>query len=82
LFYCFGSNGTLLFPCRYDFFGTWSETVGVNAPLYDQDWGGEGAKDFSVDGCVRKWIAGGGSASAINIGLVRLRCTIAMASLF
>lgn len=54
----------------YDFFGAWSPTTGVNAPLYDQDWGGEGAKDFSVDGCVRNWMKGGGSPSKINIGLV------------
>ncbi|KAL3796819.1 hypothetical protein ACHAWO_007047, partial [Cyclotella atomus] len=53
----------------YDFFGAWSPTTGVNAPLYDQDWGGEGAKDFSVDGCVRNWMKGGGSPSKINIGL-------------
>ncbi|KAL3796132.1 hypothetical protein HJC23_000635 [Cyclotella cryptica] len=53
----------------YDFFGAWSPTTGVNAPLYDQDWGGKDSKDLSVDGCVRNWINGGGSPSAINIGL-------------
>ena len=40
------------------------------APLYDQDWGGDETKDFSVDGCVKNWIKGGGLPSAINIGLV------------
>ena len=40
------------------------------APLYDQNWGGEGVIGFSVDGCVKNWIAGGGAPSAINIGLV------------
>jgi len=54
----------------YDFFGAWSSTTGANAPLYDQDWGGkEESKDFSVDGCVRNWMKGGGSPSKINIGL-------------
>jgi len=53
----------------YDLFGSWSPVTGANAPLYDQEWGDEDVKDFSVDGCVRNWIKGGGSPSAINIGL-------------
>lgn len=61
----------------YDFFGSWSPTTGVNAPLYDQGWGGEDVKGFSVDGCVHNWINGGGSPSAINIGLVGSRRIIA-----
>ena len=54
---------------RSDFFGAWSLRTGANAPLYDQTWGGDDVKDFSVDGCVRSWIEGGGSPSTINIGL-------------
>ena len=51
------------------------------APLYDQDWGGEVAKDLSVDGCVRNWVKGGGSPSAINIGLVsELRISLSLLS--
>ena len=53
----------------YDFFGAWSPTTGTNAPLYDQDWGPDDVKHFSVDGCVNAWISGGGSPSKINIGL-------------
>ena len=53
----------------YDFFGTWSPTVGVNAPLHDQNWGGEDVKGFSIDGCVKNWIKGGGKPEQINIGL-------------
>ena len=57
------------FVVSKDFFGAWSPTTGANAPLYDQAWGDDDVKDFSVDGCVRNWIKGGGSPSAINIGL-------------
>lgn len=53
----------------YDFFGAWSPTTGTNAPLFSQEWGDEDVAKFSVDGCVRSWIEGGGSPSAINIGL-------------
>eukprot|EP00970_Alexandrium_tamarense_P000666 scaffold69_cov198-Alexandrium_tamarense.AAC.106 len=50
----------------YDFHGAFSSTTGTNAPLYYQGWGEEG---FSVDDCVRNWLAGGGSRDKINIGL-------------
>ena len=53
----------------YDFFGSWSPTTGSNAPVYDQDWGDEDVKHFSVDGCVRAFLNEGVSRSAINIGL-------------
>jgi hypothetical protein len=49
--------------------------------LYDQDWGGDETKDFSVDGCVKNWIEGGGSPSAINIGLVSHNITTLIALL-
>lgn len=52
-----------------DFFGGWSPTTGANAPLFDQEWGNDDVKGFSVDGCVRNWIKGGVSPSVINIGL-------------
>lgn len=52
-----------------DFFGDWSPTTGTNAPLYDQEWGDKNVTGFSVDGCVRNWMKGGASPSAINIGL-------------
>ena len=60
---------TSLFLFWLDFFGSWSPTTGANAPLYDQDWGGEDVARYSVDGCVKNWVEGGGSPSAINIGL-------------
>ena len=53
----------------YDFFGAWSPTTGINAPLYDQSWGGEDTVGFSIDGCTKNWVAGGGDPSKINIGL-------------
>lgn len=53
----------------YDFFGAWSPTTGTNAPLHDQSWGGEDTKGFSIDGCTKNWVAGGGDPSKINIGL-------------
>jgi chitinase len=53
----------------YDFFGSWSPTTGSNAPVYDQDWGDDDVKHFSVDGCVRAFLNEGVSQSAINIGL-------------
>eukprot|EP00986_Skeletonema_menzelii_P015506 scaffold11920_cov91-Skeletonema_menzelii.AAC.4 len=49
-----------------DFFGAWSPTTGVNAPLYYQGWGDE---DFNVAACVENWIAGGGKRHKVNIGL-------------
>jgi chitinase len=52
-----------------DFFGSWYPVTGANAPLYDQEWGDEDVKGFSVDGCVRNWMKGGASPSRINIGL-------------
>ncbi|KAL7528087.1 hypothetical protein ACHAXR_004185, partial [Thalassiosira sp. AJA248-18] len=51
----------------YDFFGAWSPTTGVNAPLFDQNWGD--TVRYSVDGCVKNWVEAGGSPSNINIGL-------------
>ncbi len=53
----------------YDFFGAWSPTTGTNAPLHDQSWGGEDTVGFSIDGCTKNWVAGGGDPSKINIGL-------------
>ncbi|KAL7550345.1 hypothetical protein ACHAWF_013592 [Thalassiosira exigua] len=53
----------------YDFFGSWSPTAGANAPLYDQEWGDDDVRGFSVDGCVRNWIEGGAPPEAINLGL-------------
>mmetsp|Transcript_23079 Transcript_23079/g.46713 ORF Transcript_23079/g.46713 Transcript_23079/m.46713 type:complete len:1317 (+) Transcript_23079:171-4121(+) len=50
----------------YDFHGSWSETTGANAPLYNQGWGPE---HFSVHECVNNWLAGGGPRDKINIGL-------------
>ena len=50
----------------YDFHGAFSETTGINAPLYYQGWGEE---DFSVHDCVNNWLAGGGTRDKINIGL-------------
>lgn len=52
-----------------DFFGAWSPTVGVNAPLYDQSWGGDDVAGYSIHGCVENWLAGGGLNENINIGL-------------
>lgn len=49
-----------------DFFGAWSTTTGVNAPLYYQGWGDE---QFNVAACVENWMAGGGTRDKINIGL-------------
>jgi GH18 family chitinase len=53
-------------PFLSDFFGAWSPTTGINAPLYYQGWGDE---DFNVNACVANWIAGGGTRDKINIGL-------------
>lgn len=50
----------------YDFHGSFSETTGTNAPLYDQGWGEE---DFDVHNCVKNWIKGGATRDKINIGL-------------
>lgn len=50
----------------YDFHGAFSETTGINSPLYDQGWGEE---DFNVHDCVSNWVAGGASRSKINTGL-------------
>lgn len=54
----------------YDFFGAWSPTTGINAPLYDQDW--DNFEYMSVDGCVKQWVKGGADPSRINTGLVSL----------
>ena len=52
----------------FDFRGTWSEAVGVNSPLYDDDRG-PGGVGRSVDGCVERWLRDGADKSKINIGL-------------
>jgi len=53
----------------YDYFGAWSPTTGANAPLYSQNWGPPEVARYSIDGCVKNWVEGGGSPNAINIGL-------------
>ena len=58
-----------MFRMTYDLFGAWSPTTGINAPLHDQSWGGEDTIGFSIDGCTKNWIAGGGPPNKINIGL-------------
>lgn len=49
----------------YDFHGTWEDQVGANAPLFDEDT----RKEYSVDGCVNRWIKDGADFERINIGL-------------
>ena len=46
----------------YDFHGTWEDQVGVNAPLYAQD----PRKEYSVDGCVSRWIKEGADFSGFD----------------
>ena len=46
-----------------DFHGAFSETTGINAPLYDQGWGED---DFDVHSCVKNWLKGGGSRDKIS----------------
>ena len=52
----------------YDFFGGWSQVTGANAPLYYQGFPA-GYEEWSVDGCVNNWRAGGAVDSQLNIGL-------------
>lgn len=53
----------------YDFHGTWDELVGVNAPLHDQPEDQFYSPEYSVSGCVDRWIRDGADPSKINIGL-------------
>jgi hypothetical protein len=54
----------------FDFHGTWSEVVGVNAPLYDQPADSSDSQaGRSVNGCVERWLREGADKSKINIGL-------------
>lgn len=65
-----GVNGELLLLCGNVYFALDLPTAfSVQAPLFDQDWGGEEAEGLSVDGCMRNWVKGGAVPSAINIGL-------------
>jgi len=52
----------------YDFFGAWSDVTGANAPLYYQGFP-DGFEEWSVDGCVENWKAGGATKDQLNIGL-------------
>ena len=49
----------------YDFHGTWEDQSGVNAPLFDE----KSRNEYSVDGCVQRWIKEGADSDKINIGL-------------
>ena len=51
----------------YDFHGAWDATTGVNSPLYDQS--NDPEKGWSVDGCVKNWVARGAPQERLNIGL-------------
>jgi len=53
----------------YDFHGTWDDLVGVNAPLYDQPDDGFYSPEYSVHGCVERWVSEGADKSKINLGL-------------
>lgn len=53
----------------YDFHGTWNDQVGVNSPLFDQDPSQFESPEYSVDGCVQRWIKEGADPDKINIGL-------------
>jgi len=53
----------------YDFFGSWSSVTGANAPLYPQGFPAGFGDDWSVDGCVNNWKAGGATDDQLNIGL-------------
>ena len=50
-----------------DFHGAWDEKTGVNSPLYDQVSDPESG--WSVDGCVKNWVALGAPQEKVNIGL-------------
>jgi len=51
----------------YDFHGAWDTNTGVNSPLYDQASDPEAG--WSVDGCVKNWVARGAPQEKLNIGL-------------
>lgn len=51
----------------YDFHGAWDATTGVNSPLYDQS--NDPERGWSVDGCVKNWVARGAPQERLNIGL-------------
>jgi len=51
----------------YDFHGAWDANTGVNSPLYDQVDDPE--LGWSVDGCVKNWVARGAPQEKLNIGL-------------
>lgn len=51
----------------YDFHGSWDATTGVNSPLYDASSDPE--PGWSVDGCVKNWVARGAPQEKLNIGL-------------
>ncbi len=53
----------------YDFHGTWDDLVGHNAPLYDQPEDLFESPEYSVNGCVQRWIRDGADKSKINVGL-------------
>jgi chitinase len=53
----------------YDFHGTWDDLVGVNAPLYDQPDDKFPSPEYSVHGCVERYVQEGADRSKINIGL-------------
>ena len=53
----------------YDFHGTWDDLVGVNAPLMDQPEDKFYSHEYSVDGCVQRWVREGADKSKINVGL-------------
>jgi chitinase len=48
----------------YDFHGSWEQTTGINAPLYDPE-----DADLSCDGCVRNWMKAGAPREKLNLGL-------------
>mmetsp|Transcript_12350 Transcript_12350/g.22891 ORF Transcript_12350/g.22891 Transcript_12350/m.22891 type:complete len:619 (+) Transcript_12350:133-1989(+) len=51
----------------YDFHGAWDPKTGVNSPLYDQV--SDPQTGWSVDGCVKNWVARGAPQEKVNIGL-------------
>lgn len=51
----------------YDFHGAWDTLTGTNSPLYDQSSDPEAG--WSVDGCVKNWVARGAPKERLNIGL-------------
>merc|ERR1712194_772911 len=50
----------------YDFYGSWDDVTGVNAPLYYQGFGDE---EFNIHRCVENYVALGVPRDRINIGL-------------